>query len=243
MKCKLLIIILITAGLAFSCGHTNNLAKYDIASKQIYFEEEVAPSASRVVITDEYDDDYDGKKKKESTADIVKDIALAASKGVLTAQLEEKLDKAADSREITNSISAGVESAMVKYLMIKPALVLGNSTEYITTIRLEECKIISTESGLYLKVNAKCTIIHRPSAGLVWEDSESESVRLRVNPGSTSKKDDDAAKTISVITGQINMASLSEEEIRSAILDAAKEVGREIGNTLRDDVREMKSGS
>ena len=242
MKCKLLFIIVTFAAIAFSCSHTNNLAKYDIASKRIYFEEEVAPSAARVVITNDYEDG-DKKKKKESTADIVKDIALAASKGIMTAQLEEKLEKAADSREITNAVSAGVENAMVKYLMIKPALVLGESTEYITTIRLEDCKLISKESGIYLYVKAKCTIIHRTDAGLVWEDSESESVRLRVNSGSSSKKDDDVAKTINAITGQINMASLSEEEIRSAILDAAKEVGREIGNTLRDDVREMKSGS
>lgn len=134
---------------------------------------------------------------------------------------------------VIDAISTGIEKTLVQYMNIGVENDFKGEYDFIVTTTLEELALKSGSYGVYISASAMCTITSRKDGKIVWQQSESESVQLRRT--STNSKDSDLIKNITQIS---SLASLSDEEIKNAISNAANEVGRAIANDLREDISE-----
>mgnify|MGYP007030111373 CR=1 FL=1 len=224
----LLLISFLSIILFFGC-RTNNLSKFDLNSKKMYFEEIVASGATNIRIT--YSSDR--PPSKDDPGGIIKDIAKGIGTAFLSADIESKLIRAANPDTIIQAISFGVENALVKYLNVQPQYTLNNESEFVVTTILEKCELVSNPNGIYISVQAEVEITQRGTGELVWENTETNYSPIRQNYayGTTSS-------SVSDVIQATQLATLSEPELRTIINSAAQDVGRKMANTLREDIRE-----
>lgn len=221
------------------CAGVNNLDKYDLTDSKIFFDEIVRPEARNVHV--EYRKaDYSDADEKKSDVDVVKDIAVGVADIAFSQAAENKLIRAADPDSVVVAIAEGLEGALVKYLRIKPEYVLSDDSQFIVNTYLDELKLVSDPSDLFIRVRAVCEIVDRSGGDIVWRDAEAENISLR-NTFATA-----AAGTISDIffpgSGQtIDLAAVREEDLQNAIELAAESVGRLMAEKFRKDLHKAKS--
>lgn len=222
---KLIFVLLI---FLIAC-RTNNLSKFDLNSKKMYFEEIVSTSASSIRIT--YSSDK--PQTKDDPGNIMKDIAKGIGTAFLTSELENKLSRSANPDTIIQAVSYGVENALVKYLNVKPQYTLNDESEFIVTTTLEKCELVSNPYGIYISIQAEVQITQRGTGELVWENTETNYSPIRQSYGYGSN-----SSSISDVIQISQLASLSETELRKIINGASQDVGRKMAETLREDIRE-----
>jgi hypothetical protein len=88
-----------------------------------------------------------------------------------------------------------------------------------------------------MHVRAKSRMIDRKTGSIIWDDAESHTVPLTHTFGAAFAPK--AVSSAASIYNAVELLSLSEEEIRSVIDQAAAQAGREIAETLREDIAEM----
>jgi len=204
----------------------NLLKNYDLSRKVIYFENQVGVNAQEVFLSISVPD-----VPAQTTAETIKNVAVAIGSSLLTSESERKLRNASEPEKIAKGISEGVESSMIKYLRIVPTSKLTEGAEYIVTTTLEKCRMNSNADGIFLSVEAKVQIFDRNGGKLIWEYEDSETVRMRKTAISAVED----ATGMSGIAQVTDLLMLSEEQIASAVKDAAMQVGRNISEVLRED--------
>lgn len=227
---SIVILLIISA-----CSHTNNLHKYELTNKRFYFESLVSPDAGRVDII--YSSEKPSPKKEDDKSkfgEVILDLAQIIGTSILTAEVENKLVKAANPEEISARVSEGIKETILKHIDIVPVNKVDANTDFLVTTVLDECRILSTQYNVSLHLKVTSSISERNTGNLVWENSESLSVplRRRIIPDvehSTGKRITDVAQAA-------ELATLSEEEIRDAINRASIEIGRLFADTFRKDL-------
>lgn len=209
-----------------SCGSTNNLSKYDLNEKTYLFEEYVSTPETTVRI---YTSEGTHGKSESVFTDLV-DIAKSIGNSIITAETERKISKAISNDEIAKTISNTMENTLVKYLRINPTRRLDDGVQFIVTTTLKDCSLVSTENGIYLQAKANVQIIDRNSGGIVWENNETRSSQLRYSDEYRAN-----AKVLSGFVQLAELATLSESEIAKSVYNATREIGREMGETFRED--------
>lgn len=219
-----LIVILMLVLLA-SCAHTNDLAKHNVSGSSMLYKEVVNPEAKTVKI-ERVSIATDGGSS-------LLDVISAVGSGILTADLEDKLEKAIDTKRLLYSISDNLAEAIHTYLDVSEVESLSDKPDYICNINLEECKLNMSQYGVYIKVEATASIIKRKTGEIVWENSETKFIPLEEYYESTIE---DAS--LESVFNVVQLASLDAEEINQIIDDAASGVGTYMAETLREDVAE-----
>ncbi|MFH1050562.1 MAG: hypothetical protein V1779_06475 [bacterium] len=221
------IIILTLLAFSVSCSHLNLLKDYDLSKKVIYFEEVVGINANEVIIA------FGAPTAPAQTeVDAIKNVAIAIGSTLLTSETERKLRNASQPEMIVKGISNGIETNMIKYLRISPVYDLNDNSEFIVTTTLNKCTLTSASLGIFIKIEAMVQIFDRNKGKLIWEYEDSESVRLRQSAFGTAG---DAAG-LGNLSQAADLIALSQEQISSAIKDAANQVGRNISEVLREDI-------
>lgn len=232
MKKYSIAVVLMALALLAGCGHINNLDKYDLNGKSMFFEESVSSDVNDVRIV------YPSSKKSDSSGyNIVEEVASMAGAMILTSATKNKLRNAANPRAIAGGVSRGIEKGLVRYLYARPVRRLDDATRFIVTTTLTECEIVSTAYGVYLKVYAETRITDRMSGEIVWENCEAERVALRRSPSLYSVTDDNTAGKV---TQAAELLSLSESEIREVMVAAAEDIGASMSETFREDLIEAR---
>jgi len=228
------IVYLLIAVIIFSsCSHTNKLKNYNLDGQTILFEEIIASSAGEASI------DF-GNTPTASKGDIigaVKDVALSVGNTLLTYEMERRLRNASRPDSIVKGLSKGFETSMIKFLRIDPVYKLNDRSNFIVTTILERFKMYSTSSGVFIQVSATIEIICRDDGVKIWDYDDTETVRIRRDNylETTSQQ-----VFLGEISQMIELATLSEEQIRSAIYAAAFQIGRNMSETLRKDIAKLK---
>lgn len=239
MNLRFFIFVFLGAIIFASCTSVNNLKDYDLNGKKFYFEEIVGRNANTVRIDDVSTPNTDNSNTKKSNTDKVLDaigsIGTSIGKSLTENEVRQKLDRNSDPKMVLDAISAGIEKTLVQYMNIGVENDYKGEYDYIVTTTLEELALKSGSYGAYISASAICTITSRKDGKIVWQQSETETVQLRRT--GTNSKDSDLIKNIAQIS---SLASLSDEEIKNAIINAANEVGRSIANDLREDISEVK---
>ncbi len=234
--------IILTTALVFltSCGHTNELANYDLKSKTFHFEDGVAGGAQQVAIdfstplgtgTELFSSG--GFSAAFDAVEAVSSIASAA----LSADVVEKLRDAVDMNEMAYYVSEGMERTLTNFYDIRGVESDDEQSMFIVETILTKCQLGSNESGVGVYVEATSRIIDRTTANIVWEYEGANVVPIR--EGSSSF--DQTVNTVSSVIGAAQLANLSKEEIQASVYDAASGAGALIAEQLREDIAEVRT--
>lgn len=208
------------------CGHTNKLAKYNISGKTAIYRTYTTASAGSYA--------YVESPTKNNT---VVDILAAVGSGIASDQGRKKLQNAVNGDSIAQAVGRGISEATVDYLRLQPVASIADNPEIIVETELTQYNIVSGTYGVAIHVRGKSRVIERKTGIIVWEDSESHTIPLSETwvAGLGPK----AVRSGASIFNAVQLLSLSEAEIRNVVNNGAVVAGREIGETLRDDVAEM----
>lgn len=224
-KFTLIISLFALVVLLTSCGSTSNLSKYDLDSKTFYFEENVTSPETSVRIYTSNEHHKDGN----IFTDMV-EIAKTIGTSVITAETQKKVQNSVNNTQIAKTIADGMENTLNKYLRIKPTRTLDDEAKFIVTTSLEECSLVSNNYGVYMQAKANVQIVDRATGGIVWENNETRSSQLRYSENTKIK-----TKSVTGFIQMAELAMLSDEEISTAIYGATKEIGKQMGETFRED--------
>lgn len=237
MNFRFLLILVFSSIIIISCNSVNNLKNYDLQGKSFYFDEIVGKDANNVRIDEvsNYNEKDKNKSSAEKVLDAVGSIGTGIGKALTESEVRQKLNRNSDPKMVVEAISSGIEKTLIQYLNIKSTDDLNGAYEYIVTTTLDELALVSGNNGVKISVSAICTITSRADGKIVWQESETETVQLR--KGSSSYKDADIVKNITQLS---SLVSLTDDEIKNAIINASNEVGRLIANDFRKDLSEIK---
>ncbi len=213
--------------LAGACGHTNKLARYDVMGKSALFRSSSTSDAASGISLIE-----------SPSKNTVTEVIAAVGSVIVGDQARRKLERAINGDSIAHAISQGIRTSTADYLNMRPVESIANDPDFIVETELTECRIVSSSAGIALRVEGNSRVVDRRSGGIVWEDSESHTIPL-----SHTYLAAFGPKVVSSgmsIFNAVQLLNLSEEDIRSVVENASLDAGREIGETLREDVADMK---
>ena len=220
----ILLAVALFAPFFVGCGHTNNLAQYDVAGKTASYRAYSSASGSSVAVVNSPDDD-----------NTIADIAAIVGTGIMSDQAQKKLQRAINRDSIATSVARGILNSTSDYLGIRQ---VESNADFIIETELTEFKLISGSSGLRARVCAKSRMIDRTSGGLVWEDSEAHTINIsNTFPAAFAP---DVVRSGASVFNAVQLMNMEDKEIRAVINHAAEQAGREIGETLREDVADMR---
>ncbi len=221
------------------CGHTNELANYDLQSKTFHFEDGVAGGAQQVQV------DFTtplGTKKSlfqsggfSAALDVAEAVGSVVS-AVVSSETAEKLVNSVDPAQMAYYVSEGIERTLTRFYDIKSVESQDEAPMFIVETVLTKCKLGSSDLGVSILVEATSRIIDRKTAKIVWEYEGTNIVPIRKSTGSF----DRTTNTVASVIGAAQLATLSEEEIQNSVYDAAAGAGALIAEVLREDISKTR---
>ncbi|HET7152890.1 MAG TPA: hypothetical protein VFJ29_03925, partial [Candidatus Kapabacteria bacterium] len=215
----------IAAFFLFGCGHTNNLAKYNVRSQSYFFQQGMSYGAASVNAS---------LNSVDTSAAAQAQTSITSS--ITNSQLQSKLARAAHPDQLESFLSRGMEYAVKTYLNASSASSVGN-TSFIVETQLKTYQLSSSATSVSAAVSGCSRIIERKSGAVVWEDCETKNIPLH----NVQVVGGDAAGAVASIANAAELLAMSDEDVRQVINQAAQEAGRQIGETLREDVANMNA--
>jgi len=221
-----LIFAVLLAGL-YGCAHTNLLGEYNMSGKKYMFKQYVSGDNKGAWIdisTGSYSD----------KGGLVSVILTELGEGYAEGKVMEKLERSLKADSITKSISEGVKEGLKTYYLIETVDSLNQNPDYIVETKFKKIIFSSDAYGISATMRAAVRIIDRKSAKTVWLNSES--YRLPLKDVYISYVGGPYVRTTASVVNLVRLLEMSDEEIKYAIDELAKEVGFEHSETLREDI-------
>lgn len=229
-KSSLLLIVLFVAG----CSHTNELMKYDLNGQNAYFEEFVSSEARTIQIEMKEPAKTDKDKKKDEAVSIFEAV-VSAGTAVLTAEKISDIQDLVDTYELTTYVADGLKNTLDTYVNLRP-VDDRRSAQFIVETELERCVLYVSKDNVHVTVQANTKIIDVASGNIVWENWESDTVPVGNSGNNVKVKKGTESKVLTAL----QLASLSKREVNECVGEAAEDVGREMGETFREDLAESR---
>jgi len=125
MKRITVLISIAAAILYMGCGHTNELAKYNLNSKGVIFQKNVSADAARIQFVDE----TPAPKEKEKK-DLVSVLASVGS-DILSETSKVKIAEAVNTDSVANYVSEGLANALITFLNVKPVYSINDNPDFV----------------------------------------------------------------------------------------------------------------
>lgn len=221
-----LIFTVLLSGL-FGCAHTNFLKDYNMSGKKYMFKQYVSGDSKGAWIdisTGSYSD----------KGGLISVILTELGEGYAEGKVREKLERCLKADSITSSISEGVKEGLKTYYLIETVDSLNQNPDYIVETKFNKIIFSSDAYGISATMRAAVRIIDRKSAKTVWLNSES--YRLPLKDVFISYVGGPYVRTTASVVNLVRLLEMSDEEIKCAIDELAKEVGFEHTETLREDI-------
>jgi len=226
MKRFLVLMLLPVVLFLGACGHTNQLAKFNINGRTaIYRATMSGDAASSLAVVESPSDN--------TTLGVISAIGSV----VVSNEGRQKLEKAINPDTVSQSVAAGIRQASMEYLSIRPVTDFSQNPDLIIETEVTDFKIVSSSAGLHVRVQGNSRIVERQSGEVIWENSESYTVPL--SETYLAALAPQAISSGVSIFNAVKLLNLSEDEIRKVVNSAATDAGKEIGETLREDVAEV----
>jgi hypothetical protein len=230
MKFRITINSLIVIALAFlfsGCTHTNELAKYNLASSNVYFKKYISPGLTKVCV-----DIHTGYGT--DTKSLVTVILGEVGSGYAESKVEEKLRNAVNADSLSANLMEGVQEGLVTYCKINISDELDNDTRYVVETKLLGFRLASNSGGIYADAKTEVVLTDRNTGKIIWENRESSNIPLReVLIGVFGPS---YVNTAASVINAVRLMNMTEDEIRAAVNAAADEAGRRQSETLREDI-------
>lgn len=216
---RIVLLCAVGALLALSSCRTNDIARYPIKDQNILYRTTVAGDAAETHV-------HITSPSSNPISVILTDIGA----GIAGIETQAKINRVINPDSLGLGLTAGVQDILQTYFGARTVTSSTNSPAYIVEVYLEKYQIHSGDNGLYAQVRGQAKIYQAGSARLLWETDESTSVPLsRVGTSS-------GRRSVAGIFNASELISMSDEELRSVLIQAAEEVGRRIGNQLKEDI-------
>ncbi|OGU55376.1 MAG: hypothetical protein A2V66_04175 [Ignavibacteria bacterium RBG_13_36_8] len=222
-----LLVVLFIGG----CSHTNELMKYDLEGKGAYYEVLISPKTRTIQVELNVPPD----KKGDNITDVLETVASVSS-AILSAEKISKIKDWINTEDLTYSIVSGLKDALETYADFSETD-RRKEADFIVITELEECILNVNKDNVHVSIKANAKIIDRASGNIVWENWETDTVPVGYGTGTGRKVTSGAAAK--VLTA-LQLAALSKKEINECVGEAASEVGREMGETFREDLVESR---
>ncbi|MCL5030910.1 MAG: hypothetical protein M1480_18030 [Bacteroidetes bacterium] len=213
------------------CAHTNELAKYDLSGKGILFSNHVSANASKLQFVN-----HTPAKQEKEKSDVLSAIASIGS-DILSESSKSKITDAVSTDSIASYVSEGLKNALIIFLKINPVNSVNENPQFVVETTIDKCQLVTGTDHVSISVQASSRIIDRNSGNIVWDDNETETVPVEENYAN----DKDNSSTLNKVISAVQLSSLSEKEIQKVVNEAAKNAGRKIGETFREDVIKLKN--
>ncbi len=223
---QLLLLLALPAVLLAACTHTNRLAQFKINGASALYRTTMSSDAASAIAVIE-----SPSKSTESN------IITAIGSVIVSAEAEQKLARAMNSDSLAESVGNGIKQSTADYLGIRSVAGMAENPDLIIETELTDCKLLSSSIGLAIHVTGNSRIIDRRTGQIVWENSESHDVPISETYLAAIAPR--GVRSGVSIFNAIQLLTLSEQEIRLVVQAAAKDAGREIGETLREDVADL----
>jgi hypothetical protein len=211
-----------------ACGHTNNLARYDVVGKTAIYRSYAGEGAASSIVVIE----------SPSESSTIADVAAAVGSVIAGAEGRRKLQDAIDVEAIAASVARGIQQSTEDYLRMRAVGSMAEDPDFIIETNVERYEIVSTTLGMCARVSGESRMIDRKTGGIVWENSESHTIPL--SETWVALAGPQAVRSGVGIFNAVTLLGLSAEELRKVINEGAAGAGREIGEELRDDVADMR---
>ncbi len=218
MKNLIFALIALSGLTLLSCGHTNDLAKYDVQGSKILFKQIVAPAA-RTVKIEKYSTAKTGNEKKDGLANLLKAV-VEVGNDILAADKQEKLQKLIHTPDLLSAITDNLGESMSTYLEIAPVYNLSDNPDFICTVKLNSCKLLIDRNKLAIYVSSTANLVDRATSQIVWKNSESRQIPIQKNYGAEMN-----AGNLTEVVNALQLAALDEKQINAIIDEAADDVG------------------
>lgn len=135
-----LVIIFLFTG----CGHTNELANYDLQSKTFHFEDGVAGGSQQVAVG--FTTPLGTKKSLFSSGglsaalDVAEAVSSVAS-AIVSSKTSKKLRNAVDMNEMAYYVSEGIEKTLARYYDIQSVESISEQPMFIVETILTKCQL------------------------------------------------------------------------------------------------------
>jgi hypothetical protein len=221
-----------------SCGHLNKLSQNKLDDQLILFETIIKSNADpvQIVLNQTESDD----KKNKSVVGSIVSTGETIGSAIVNITLQNKLEKAVKPALISKAVCQPIENTLVKYYNIIPTLNILDKYSFIVTTTINEIKLFSDPNGIFLTVDAFVSIHNRSNAEEIWNYCNTETVPLSNYFPNISDNQSKTKTVISNIFQLTDLAVLSEERIRTAIINAASEIGNKIEEVLLKDISKAK---
>lgn len=227
MKRIYALLLLPFAFLVGACGHTNHLAKFNVAGRTaLYRWHATGDAASSIALIESPSDNT------------VVNVIAAVGSVIVGDQSRKKLERAVNGDSVAHAVSLGIRAASQDYLGMRAVESIAENPDFIVETEVDDIRFVTGSFGIALRVHGESRVIDRQTGTLVWDDSESYTIPL-----SETYLAAFGPKVVSSgvsIFNAVQLMNLSEEEIRSVVDRAAVDAGRDIGEVLREDISEMR---
>jgi len=229
MKNFNIVLVVIFGFILASCGHTNELAKFDVQGSKILFKQIVSPQA-RTVKIEKFNEVKTTNNDKNGLAGLLKAV-VEVGNDILAADKQAKLQKLISTDALLSAITDNLGESMSTYLEISPVNDLSDNPEFICTVKLNSCKLLIDKDKLAIYVSSSANLIERATSQIVWKNSESRQIPIQKNYGTELNAGD-----LTDVVSALQLAALDEKQINAIIDEAADDVGSYMAETLREDV-------
>ncbi len=216
--------VLVLGALALaSCGHTNNLGSYKIKGTTASYRSLVESGAMK----------SSAQMTGDTAASALTNVAASIGSDAASRQTEQKIASAISSDSLARFFANGMRQSTRDYLQLRG---VQDNGQYIVESVLQEFSVNSSSSGVNATVRGTSRIIERSTGKIVWEDQETNTVPLRSTPATGST----VSAALASAFNAAQLVDLSVPEIRTVLINSADEAGKQMAETLRSDVANLK---
>ena len=225
MKYLATLLLISTAFLVSSCGHTNELDQYDLKDKSFIYQYRIPADA------------IDASTWVSSPGDGPFALVSVVGGAIASGEAVKKLEKAANPDTLALALSKGIENVTSTYIGIRRAKNLNENPDFIVETILDSYELHSSDYGIKVNVAGTTRIAERGTGKIIWEYDDCKTITLSdtwyagmLGAGST-------------IVGAFNIARLLElpdAELRAVLKAAAEEAGAKIAEEFREDYSDAR---
>lgn len=221
-KIQIVGFLLIIAGF-IGCGHTNELSRYDLNNRKVYFQYRAAADAI----------DADAFIAGPTAGTTVADIVTAVGSGVASDAAKAKLDRALSPDTLALHLATAIQGTAISMMRMQPEGSMENNPDFIFETTLDNYSVSTDQGSITISVTGTSSLYDRATGECIWEYDASKTISLSESYYSYLFPTE--LQTAMGAYNAVKLLEMSEPELRKMFAGAAEEAGREMGKELRED--------
>lgn len=218
---RILSFFVITAAF-IGCGHTNELARYDMSEKKVFFQYRAAADAV----------DADAFISTPTVNPLV-DIISAVGSGIATDAAKGKLDRALSPDTLALHLATAIQGNAMTMLRMVPAASMDENPDFVFETTLDNYTVSTDQTAIMISVTGTSALYDRTTGECIWEYDASKTIAVSESYYSVLLPSE--FQTAIGAFNAVKLLEMSEADLRKIFSGAAEEAGRLMGQELREN--------